>query len=100
VLSHLRRISANATASMRLAVTVLGDLPPEERGKVASGTAAPDAAFRLHTVGDAPVEIAYVAPPGAVTRPRTEYVAVHLATPDGAAGVFLGSTPIRIVPGG
>jgi len=100
VLSHLRRISANATASMRLAVTVLGDLPPEERGKVASGTAAPDAAFRLHTVGDAPVEIAYAAPPGAVTRPRTEYVAVHLATPDGAAGVFLGSTPIRIVPGG
>lgn len=100
VLSRLRRANGNATVGVRLAATVLGDLPPAERGTVASGTAAPDAAFRLHAVGDAPVEIAYAAPPGTVTRPRTEYVAVHLATPDGGAGVFLGSTPIRIVPGG
>jgi len=100
VLSRLRRMDENATAGMRLAATVMGDLPPAERGTISSGIAAPDAAFRLHTVGDAPVEIAYTAPPGPVTRARTEFVAVHLAAPDGVPGVFLGSTPIRIVPGG
>jgi hypothetical protein len=99
VLSPLRRMNGNATAAMRLAATVLGDLPPAERGTISSGTPAPDTAFRLHAVGDAPVEIAYAAPPGKVTRPRIEFVAVHLAAPDGAPGVFLGSTPIRIVPG-
>lgn len=99
VLSRLRRMNGNTTA-MRLAATVLGDLPPAERGTISSGTPASDTAFRLHAVGDAPVEIAYSAPPGKVTRPRTEFVAVHLAAPDGAPGVFLGSTPIRIVPGG
>jgi len=99
VLSRLRRMDGNATAGMRLAVTVLGDLPPAERGTITSGTAATDAAFRLHTVGDAPVDITYAAPPGPITRARTEFVAVHLATPDGAPGVFLGSTPIRIVAG-
>ncbi len=100
VLSRLRRLDVNVTAGMRVAVTVLGDLPPSERGTIASGTTAPDAAFRLHAVGDAPLDITYTAPPGPVTRARTEYVAVHLATPDGSAGVFLGSAPIRIVPGG
>ncbi len=94
-----RRSTGAGTIPLRVAATVLGDLPPAERGSLSSGTAGTDAAFRIHVIGDTPAEITYAAPPAGVGRPRTEYVAVHLATPDGGAGVFLGSAPIRIVPG-
>jgi hypothetical protein len=94
-----RRTTGAGPVPLRLAATVLGDLPPAERGSVSSGTPGADAAFRLHQVGDAATEITYAAPSSGVGRARTEYVAVHLATPDGSAGVFLGSAPIRVVPG-
>jgi len=87
---------------MRIPSPPSSSLPSASKPVVArKATLMPAAPARPHPGGgNAPVEIAYAAPPGTVTRPRTEYVAVHLATPDGGAGVFLGSTPIRIVPGG
>jgi len=97
--SRLRSTDGAGTTAVQLAATVLGDAPPAERGSLVSGTAAADPRFRLHAVGEGPTEITYAAPTTGVTRPRTEYVAVHLAAANGAPGVFLGSTPVRVVPG-
>jgi hypothetical protein len=90
---------AGATTPLRVAATVLSDVSEAERGTISSGEAAPEGAFRLHTIIEGLAEITFQAPADGVAGPRVEYVAVHLARPDGGAGVFLGSTPIRLVPG-
>ena len=41
----------------------------------------------------------YQAPAAPIARGRTEYVAIHLATPDGHRGIFIGSIAMRLEPG-
>ena len=97
VLSRTRG-SGPSTAPARLAVTVLGDLPPAERGSLADGSAASTPGFTVYAVQQGVATITYVAPPPGFPRARTEHVAVHVATPDGTPGLQLGTVPIRLTP--
>lgn len=98
-----RRITALAPATdepLALAVTVTSDLPPADRGRIGGG--APGAAEGVRIVpvaGDGgAVTVTYSAPTVALGATSVEFVAVHLATPEGDAGVFLDALPIRLVP--
>jgi hypothetical protein len=85
-----------ATEALRLAVTVLSDAPPAERGVITSGSPGAETGFRIIAVTSPETAIAYQAPATGISRPRVEYVAIHLATPDAHRGVFLGSIAIRL----
>jgi hypothetical protein len=90
--------ATGARAGLRLAVTVLGDVPPNQRGSIPAGVAGNETGLRILDVTGPELLIPYQAPagdPGPVG--RIEYVAVHLATPDGGKGIFLGSAAIHLV---
>ena len=53
---------------------------------------------RIIPAGDAETVIAYHAPEGSLGTTRTEYVAIHMATPDNRRGVFLGSAAVNLLP--
>jgi hypothetical protein len=97
-----RRLPSNGGGPTppQLALLVVSDLPPAQRGAIASGTAATEAGVRLVPAGDAEVSVAYQAPTGDIGATRSEQVSVHLARPDGTRGVFLGSAAIVLAPGG
>lgn len=86
-------------APLQLAVTVLSDAPPAQRGSINGGSAGQESGFRLIDVTTPLTAITYQAPAAASPRLRTEYVAIHLATPDGHRGVFVGSIALRVEPG-
>lgn len=83
---------------VQLAVTVLSDAPPAQRGSISGGNAGQETGFRLIAVTPQTTAITYQAPAAAISRARTEYVAVHLATPDGHSGIFIGSIALRLQP--
>jgi hypothetical protein len=97
-----RRVAAGggAAESPRLALLVVSDLPPAERGAIASGTAGTEAGVRIVAASDPEVSVAYQAPTADVGTTRSEQVAVHLARPDGTRGIFLGSAAIVLANGG
>ncbi len=97
-----RRIAAGGGApeAPRLALLVVSDLPPAERGAIASGTAGTEAGVRLVQASDSEVAVAYQAPTGDPGATRSERVAVHLARADGTRGLFLGSAAIVLANGG
>jgi hypothetical protein len=83
-----------------LALLVVSDLPPAERGAIASGTAGTETGVRIVAAIDPEVSVAYQAPTGDVGTTRSEQVAVHLARPDGTRGIFLGSAAIVLASSG
>jgi len=86
------------TQRLQIAVTVLSDAAPAQRGSISSGVAGAETGFRIIDLTPPETAIAYEAPVANVTRPRTEYVAIHLASPDRTRGVFLGSAAVRLEP--
>ena len=102
-------VPAGGTAPLRvrganperaLAVTVLSDLPPAQRGAIATGTPGQETGVRIVAVAVPETVILYRAPStGDLGQTRLEYVAVHLATPDNRTGVLLGSVAVRLQPG-
>jgi len=80
---------------LRLAVTVLSTAPPASRGTVTSGAAGPEAGVKIIPVTKPETSITFQAP-ALASGERTEYVALHFATPDDKTGVFLGSIAVRI----
>jgi len=88
-----------ARAPLRLAVTVLSDAPPAQRGTIGGGVPGLETGFRLIDVTPPLTSIDYRAPAAGIGRARVERVAVHLATPDGHRGVLLGSAAVRLEPG-
>jgi hypothetical protein len=104
---RIRTVSGRRVASgggvpeaPRLALLVVSDLPPAERGAIASGTAGSETGVRIVTAAEPEVSVAYQAPTGDVGTTRSEQVAVHLARPDGTRGIFLGSAGIVLANGG
>jgi hypothetical protein len=104
---RIRSISGRRTFSNgdpatppQLALLVVSDLPPAQRGAIASGTAATEAGVRIVTATDSEVSVAYQAPTGDIGATRSEQISVHLARPDGTVGVFLGATAIALAPDG
>jgi hypothetical protein len=81
---------------LHLAVHVVSDLPPADRGTIANGTAG-KGGLKLVTVDpeESVATIEYVAPQS-VARSQAELVVVHFATPDKTAGVLLGSVAITV----
>jgi hypothetical protein len=96
-----RRIAAAGSPTPpRLALLVVSDLPPAERGAIASGAPGGEAGVRLVDAAGTEVVVAYQAPTADPGATRSERVAVHLARPDGSRGLFLGSAAIVLSNGG
>lgn len=85
---------------LRLALTVLSDLPPDQRGVITSGEAGAETGSRIVVGGATETIVTFQASALAPDQPRTEYIAVHLATPDRLRGLFLGSAAVQTLPGG
>lgn len=85
---------------LKLAVAVVSDLPPAQRGAITGGDPGQETGFHLIAATAPETLIGYKAPAGDVGATRVEYIAVHLATPDGHRGVFLGSAAVRLSAGG
>jgi hypothetical protein len=81
---------------LRIAVSVVSDLPPAQRGTIGAGDPGVETGVRLLPVATPETVILYQAPAGVPGPVRVEYVAVHLATADGRSGIFLGSAPVRL----
>ncbi|HEX5414793.1 MAG TPA: hypothetical protein VFZ25_03945 [Chloroflexota bacterium] len=92
--------ATGATTPLTLAVRVISDLPPDQRGTIQSGDPGAEAGVRIITAGGAETAVTYRAPTGNLGSVRTEYVAFHLATPDKQTGVFLGSAAVSLAPAG
>lgn len=96
-----RRIAAAGSPTPpRLALLVLSDLPPAERGAIATGAPGGEQGVRLVDAAGLEVVVAYQAPTGDPGATTSEHVAVHLARPDGSRGLFLGSAAIVLSNGG
>ena len=83
---------------LNLALTMLADVPLAARGTIPAGDDGVETGVRILPVTP-DMALPYQAPagdPGA--NGRIEYLAVHLATPDGHKGLYLGSAPIRLAP--
>lgn len=85
---------------LRLGVRVVSDLPPAQRGTILDGQDGAETGLRIVAAGAASTVIRYKAPTGDLGATRAEFVAIHLATPDGQRGIFLGSAAIQLVAGG
>lgn len=89
-----RLIAGGTRGPIRLAVSVASDLPLAERGIITSGVPGPETGLRLVDAVNPETVMSYQAP--ATVGTPVEFVAVHLATPDGRRGLFLGSAAIRL----
>lgn len=96
--TRLATLEPLTSQALQLAVTVLSDSPPAQRGTITGGAAGMQTGFRVIDVTDPQTTITYEAPASGIDRTRIEYVAIHLATPDAHRGVFLGSAAIRLEP--
>lgn len=100
-LGQIRRVAGDGTsAPSDIAVAIMADVPIAERGTIPGGVAGTETGVTVLPLGaDGALDIRYAAPAGNPgPNGRTEYVAVHLATPDRQRGIFLGSAAIRLVP--
>jgi hypothetical protein len=96
--SRLMTRAPDTRAPLQLAVTVLSDAPPAQRGTILGGSAGQESGLRIIDVTPPLTVISYQAPADAISRARVEYVSVHLATPDGHRGIFIGSAAVRLEP--
>jgi hypothetical protein len=80
---------------LRLALRVLSTAPPAARGTITSGVAGAEPGVMVLPVSRPDTSIVYQAPAQSGGA-RTEYVAVHYATPDSRPGVFLGAVAVSI----
>jgi hypothetical protein len=85
-------------APLQLAVTVVSDLPTGQRGAITSGNPGVETGFRIVATGEKETVMDYTAPAGDLGTTRVEFVAIHLATPSGHSGTFLGSAAVPLVP--
>jgi hypothetical protein len=79
---------------LSLAIKVLSSVPPASRGTISSGAGGAETGVRIVPVTQPETSIIYQAP-ALASGERVEYVAIHYATPDNKAGVFLGSIAVR-----
>jgi hypothetical protein len=79
---------------LSLAIKVLSSVPPGSRGTITSGAAGAETGVRIVPVTQPETSITYQSP-ALANGERVEYVAIHYATPDNKAGVFLGSVAVR-----
>lgn len=96
---RLADTGTGARAAQRLAVGVVSDLPPAQRGTITSGDPGVQAGFRIVPAAEPETVVVYHAPTGDIGATRSERIAVHLATTGGATGLPLGVTVVGLHPG-
>jgi hypothetical protein len=96
---RLKDRTTDERTPLQLAVTVVSDLPFGQRGRIASGEPGKETGFRIVPIVQRETIINYTAPEGSLGTTRVEFVAIHMATPDGRSGAFLGSVAVPLVPG-
>lgn len=96
---RLVAVDAATRAPALLALRVESDLPQAERGRIASGTEGTEAGVRLIAAADGAWVAQYAAPTGALGTTRSETIAVHIATPEGGRGLFLGGLTVGLSAG-
>lgn len=96
---NARLLIHGASAARPLTLSVASDLPPAQRGVIVSGQPGIESDARLHMVAAAETVADYRAPQAAdLGALRQEVINVHLATPDGRRGLFLGAVVVRLQP--
>jgi hypothetical protein len=93
-------LEPDARAAAALALRVVSDLPPAQRGVILSGADGAETGVRIVQLTGPPAIVEYRAPSGNLGSTRLESVAVHLATADGAVGALLGSATVRLLAEG
>ena len=93
------RLAAGARTPASLAVSVMSDAPPAQRGTVPEGTAGPETGLRILPVASPATVFSYHAPAANPGPARWEYIQVHLATADLQRGTLLGTAAVRIAGG-
>jgi len=97
---RLSNASTRARSPLQLAVTVISDLPMGQRGTITSGSPGAESGFQIVTTADPETVVGYKAPAvNNLGNTRVEFIAIHIATPDGHSGAFLGSAAVALVPG-
>jgi hypothetical protein len=91
-----RRGPAAAPGPFGVAVRVLSDVPPDQRGTIVNGVAGAESNLRIVNVTSADTEVQYQAPAAGVENVRVEVVTIFFATPDRKPGAFLGAVPVRV----
>jgi len=95
----LRRGPADATSAFAVAVRVLSDVPPNQRGTIANGIAGAESNLRIVDATAPETELQYRAPASGVRNVRIEVVTIFFATPENKPGAFLGAVPISVLGG-
>jgi hypothetical protein len=95
-----RHGAANAPGTpASLAISVLSDVAPAERGTIVGGIAGPETGLRIVAVATPDTVFTYKAPAANAGPARWEYIQVHLATADNARGGLLGTAAVRLAGG-
>ena len=93
----VRRGPAKAPGPFAVAVRVLSDVPPDQRGTIANGVAGAESNLRIVDAATPETELQYQAPAAGVKNLRIEVVTIFFATPERKPGAFLGAIPIRVL---
>ena len=96
---RLVAVDANTRAPTLIAANVISDLPIGQRGQLQGGTAGTETGLRLIPSVDGAASFIYAAPAGDPGATRAETVAIHIATPEGGRGVFIGGVTVGLRPG-
>lgn len=95
---RLAQVDAGTREPVDLAVRVASDLPLDQRGSIEGGRTGAETGLRIFASSSPETVVTYRAPTGDIGSTRTEYVTVHLATPEDGAGALLGSVALRLIP--
>ncbi|MEN3333439.1 MAG: hypothetical protein V7641_2804 [Blastocatellia bacterium] len=79
-----------------VAVRVLSDVPPDQRGTIANGINGAESNLRIVNVSSPDTEVQYQAPAAGIDTMRIEIVTLYFATPERKPGAFLGAVPIQV----
>lgn len=92
-----RRGPVKSPGPFAVAVRVLSDVPPDQRGTIANGVAGAESNLRIVNASSPDTEVQYQAPALGAGKIRIEVVTIFFATPDRKPGAFLGAVPVRVL---
>ena len=95
----VRRGPVRTPGTFSVAVRVLSDVPPAQRGVIVNGVQGAESNLRIVSAGSPDTEVQYQAPASGVQNLRVEVVTLFFATPEGKPGAFLGAIPVRVIGG-
>jgi hypothetical protein len=94
-----RRGPQSTPGPFAIAVRVLSDVPPNQRGTIANGIAGAESGLSIVNVNSSDTEIQYQAPAAGVEGMRVEVVTIFFATPERKPGPFISAVPVQVLGG-